>query len=469
MSNYDICYIISNGFAARMILHTNVIGELKKSGLGKIAVILPVEENSTFKDLESRLGISIYCIDKKYSRVLQEYFSLRKYIYEDINSNPALLSKHLKSKFDYRGYNPWRKVKPNIYFGLHKVVRKMGFLKGLFRGYEKVLLRDKKLRKLLKKIDPKVIISTYPVNYLEGAALQIGNELGITTVTQLSSWDNITCKGRFPSISDYFISWGKIMTDELKEYYNLSGDRIFETGVPHFDKGKELVNESDLKCNIQELGLDPEKPYIFFGMSSPYFAPREIDIVERLSDQINRNIYGENMQLVIRPHPQNVQGEIADKKWLPRLDSLKGERVSINYPVLENSTLPWNVNEKDFQQLVNLIAGCSVVINTGSTLSIEGLIYDKPVIVSLFDADYILKVYNSAQRIRDYFHFKKLIDTGAVSAVYHYEDLKNTMLEYLENPRLKHENREKALKLECGEVDGNSSKRIAESLLKITK
>src|SRR5690606_29360877 len=115
---------------------------------------------------------------------------------------------------------------------------------------------------------------------------------------------NITCKGRFPALSNYFISWGAIMTDELKEHYSIESERIFTTGAPHFDKSKCLPSRDKKKTYLENLGLNPDMPYLFFGMSSPYFSPKEIDIVERLADQINRDIYGENMQIVIRPHPQ---------------------------------------------------------------------------------------------------------------------------------------------------------------------
>ena len=271
MPDFDICYIISYGFSERMILHTDLVKELKKAGLNRIAVILPVKEDDSFRELEQKLGIKAFFMDIKYNHWSQEFLTLRKYIYEDIDNNPALMSKHLKAKLEYKGDNPWRKIKPNLYYSIHNISRKFTFIQKLFGIYERFILRNRKLRHLIKQINPGILVSTYPVNFVEGAGIQIAKDSKITSLTQLSSWDNITCKGRFPALSEYFISWGKIMSDELEEYYDLNSDEIFETGVPHFDKSKELADPEKLKTFIKELNLDPNRPYIFFGMSSPAF------------------------------------------------------------------------------------------------------------------------------------------------------------------------------------------------------
>ena len=466
MSGCDICYIISLGFSARMVLHTDLVKELQKAGFKNISIVIPGKADDSFKEIEKKLNIKVYYIDIKNTFWSNEYMNFRKYIYEDIRNNPALLSKHLKS-LESKGFNPWRKVRPFLFYSINRLTRKFNFLKGPFKVFEKFMLRNRKLKKLLKQINPKAIVSTYPVNYIEGSTLRIGKDLSIITVTQLLSWDNITCKGRFPVVSDYFISWGGIMTDEIREYYGVSQDRIFTTGVPHFDKSKSLVCPSKKESYLRDMGLDPVRPYILFGMSSPYFAPREIDVVERLADLLSRNIFGKDIQLIIRPHPQNVEGGMADSSWLPRLDRLVSGRVGVNYPITEKNNLPWNVNEKDLEMLSNLIAGSSIVINSGSTLSIEGLIHNKPVILTLFDGDSTLKEYNSVRRVRSYFHLRKIVDTKALKAVYHYEDLKKNIISALNEPDSNKKLREKALFMECGNIDGKSCQRIAEAFKKI--
>src|SRR5690606_7685888 len=147
--------------------------------------------------------------------------------------------------------------------------------------------------------------------------------------------------------------------------------------------------------------LDPKKPYLFFGMSSPYFAPKEIDIVERLADQIKRNIYGDDMQLIIRPHPQNVQGEMKEKDWLSRLESWSGNRIAVNLPLVNESKFSSNLEKEKLDKLSTIISSYSMQMNTGSTSTLEGIVHGEPVLVTLLDGDYNLKVYNSPNRIKE--------------------------------------------------------------------
>ena len=68
-------------------------------------------------------------------------------------------------------------------------------------------------------------------------------------------------------------------------------------------------------------------------MSSSRFSPNEIGIVKYLARKINTNNYGKNIQLVIRPHPQNAQlgTGMEDPDWVDDLRSLKSSKVSIDF------------------------------------------------------------------------------------------------------------------------------------------
>ena len=54
----DVCFIISHGFAARMIFHSNVIPALKARGFGT-AVITANADHKTIQDLAGRLGVRL--------------------------------------------------------------------------------------------------------------------------------------------------------------------------------------------------------------------------------------------------------------------------------------------------------------------------------------------------------------------------------------------------------------------------
>jgi len=70
---------------------------------------------------------------------------------------------------------------------------------------------------------------------LEAKFLYAAKKKKATTLIHLLSWDNITSKGIFPVIPDQFILWGKVMYQELKEYYGTADEAVHICGVPHFD------------------------------------------------------------------------------------------------------------------------------------------------------------------------------------------------------------------------------------------
>jgi hypothetical protein len=257
------------------------------------------------------------------------------------------------------------------------------------------------------------------------------------------------------------------MSEELRDVYDVQPERIFECGVPHFDEHLRLVDPPYRATLLRRLGLDPLRPYLLFGMSAPIFAPQEIDIVEWLAHEVKRERFGPDMQLVIRPHPQNVVGNMADPTWLPRLERLASSRVALNTPMLTGGGLPWAMEVEDLKVLVNLLSGCSICLNSGSTLSIDAVIHDKPVIVTLFDADRELPWWKSARRVRDFPHYRKLLAMGGVQPVDSFAALEHQVHAYLNDPRRHGEERARTVRQQCGIVDGQSSLRAANALLQI--
>jgi CDP-glycerol glycerophosphotransferase (TagB/SpsB family) len=350
----------------------------------------------------------------------------------------------------------------------HRALFKSKLAQATYNKLDRRMHRSASIIQYLKQLQPDLLISTYPVTDFEVSALLAAKELGITTVGHLLSWDNITCKGRFTVVPDYFISWGRVMTGELQQHYGIAAERIFECGVPHFDAHLEMVNPAILHSELARLGLNPQNPYLFFGMSAPIFAPHEIDIVERLAQEVRSDTFGADMQLVVRPHPQNVTGNMADASWLPRIKALAGTRVAVNMPMLLEDGLSWNMDQGDLPVLVNLLNGCSICLNSGSTLSIDALCHHKPVVLTMFDRDdCALPWWKSARRIREFPHYAKLLSFEGLSAPESFRGMIEEIQQYLLDPETRKAARELALQMECGTVDGLASKRVSQALVEI--
>lgn len=462
----DVCYIVSHGFSSRMVFQTGLLAKLAAKGK-KVSVISPDKNDANLVDYCKKQGVELHEFRVSNSLLKVDYSFMRKYFLEDIRNNPGLWAKHLHSTKGNTSKNPYFRLRPYVYYQVYKMIKVFPFIRTWFKRYEDRLLDSAKAIQLLKEINPKLVVATYPVNMPESMLLRAAQKLGIKTSIHLLSWDNITCKGYFPATAEYYVAWGPIMEQEFKEYYQATDENVFACGVPHFDEHNKVKDHPDFEEFVNELGLDGKKPYLFVAMSSPYFAPKGIDVIEWLADQVEKNAFGEEMQLIVRPHPQNVQGGMADLSWRGRLEGLKSKRVGVDYPSLVQSKLPWSMQDHDMRRLSNLLAGCVVCINFGSTVSIDALMVERPVIVVAFDAHEELPWYKSGRRQMDYIHYKKLIEMGGVKVAYSFEEFTKHLHLYINDPDADWDLRQYTLSMECGVNDGKATDRVADALAEI--
>ncbi len=465
MSQIDICYIVSHGFAARMVLQTGLLERLVKQGK-RVGLITPDANDPNIKAVCEASGIQLYEFKNETKRWSNQYLQMRKYFLEDIENNVALLEKHKRSRLDNKG-NIKRQALTMLSYFVYKLNKVFPFIRTRFKKYETKYLESPEADKFLNKIAPGLLVATYPVNLTEGTLLSAAKRLNIQTCIHLLSWDNISCKGHFPALADKYIAWGPIMAEEFQSYYDISQDEIYQCGVPHFDAHIDVKKEPNIKPFLQKLGLDSEHPYLFFAMSAPRFCPQEIDIVEWLGKEIEANTFGEKMQLIVRPHPQNVTGNMRDEKWLGRLDNMITERVKVDYPELVDSKLQWSMKQTDMIRLSNMLAGCSVCLNSGSTVSIDAMMVDRPVVLTNFDPVEPLYYWYSATRMMDFPHLKKFTSFGGAPIAKSFEHLEELLKMYINNPKANWELRQKTRYMQCGENDGHATERVCKALEEI--
>ena len=460
----DICYVVSHGFAARMVMQSRILAHLRERDVS-VAVAVPDVTDETVAAGAEAHGVRLIQTPPVSERYNFQIQLLRRYLFEDVRANPALWTKHvahldapaLKERLRFRAY-----------YTLNRVALSSDWLQRRFLHLERLLLRRRSFDALLASLRPRLVVSTYPVELLEAFVLNAARRADLPTVGHLLSWDNITTKGRFPVPPDYYLAWGPIMQEEIEAYYGTPPERIYPCGVAHFDHYFQSENRDHADEIVRGLGLDPRRPYLFFGMSSPYIAPREIDIVEWLAEAVASDRFGSELQLVVRPHPQNVEGAQADPTWLTRLQAIVGPRVAVDFPALESSNLKWSMKPRDLPHLSNLIAGCAICLNSGSTLSIDAIVHDRPVICTGFDAaETDVPWYRSVRRMFTYPYMRKLVDLGGVRLVDSFEALDDAIRAYLADPGRDADGRTRTRSQECGPCDGRASEHVADALVDI--
>lgn len=455
-----VVYLISHGHTARGFRQTDLLGHLVRKGL-EVVVVAKDDPEGTLKDYTRANGAELIAFKKKYKRSNQQKDILRNYVFQDIRHNPALLEKHFRRTQDSKiGWK--RKLVNKLYFAIGRFFTTFPFLRPIYAFFDRRTYQDSSAIQLLKELKPEIVVSTRPVDDMEKYLLNAARRLNINRVFYILSWDNITAKGIFPEKANFYLTWGNIMNQELKEYYKVDDSRIRTCGVTHFDVHYEVDKKSDASKYLESLGLRKENPYLFFTMSAPYFCPDELLIVEQLAEDIETGIYGPDMQLIIRPHIQNVQGNIADPSWLPRLESLVSNRVGLDRPETEKSELSWSMKGDDMIKLSNLLKGAAVCLNSGSTIAIEATLMNRPVVIPAFDVQDGREWWESVTRLETFIHLDKLYKYNAIALVRSFQELREAINGYLRSPDLDAEARAEAAKNECYRFDGQSTERVAQ-------
>lgn len=449
-----------------MIFQTGLLRHLTEQGV-RVSVIVPDATDPNVVELCTRDGVRPVEYPVPPQPVQRVLKSLRKYIVEDIRNNPCLWDKHEELK---RG-GGWRKALTSR-FGLllNDVVVFAPVLRRLFlRLEQRLLLREEAIR-FINGLNPDVLVSTYPVTAPEPELILAARHLKVMTVLHLLSWDNITAKGHFQALTEEYLAWGPTMKEELQEFYAVPEARITECGVPHFDlyfQNKELPANSTL---LDRLAAD-DQPWLFFAMSAARYAPGETKILRELCVETRRGGRLEGVRIVARPHPSALSGVLEDSKTLNELTALETESgLLVSYPLMvSGSKMNWSVRDADMYELIGLLRGAAVVINSGSTVAVEALALGKPVVITAYDGPDTLPYDRSARRLRDYPHLRKLFADGGGEVVSDHETLMATISQFLATPDHHLERRQFALRRQIGNQDGHATTAVADALLRLLK
>lgn len=460
MKGPDYLFLISNGFSARMICQTDLLPGLRRAGL-RIGILTADKTDASLRRLAEDHGVELYQYEVSRGPVTTQLFDLRKYFLNDLRTNPALMEKYMSRRLASDRSLPHR-LQNRLAGGLSWLGQSIPALRPAYQKLERRMLRSVSAENLLRDIGPDCLVCTYPVMMPEPEFLLAAERLNIPSVLHLLSWDNISAKGVFPALANHYVVWGKVMEQELLERYPVNPADVHRCGVPHFDRHVRAA---------KSVSPDSGEKYLFFAMSAPRYGPHEIDIVEWLAGKVSAGEFGDKVSLVVRPHPQNVHGYMADTTWLPRIDAMDGlPGVSVLYPRMnKDSNLLFSIDEADMDEFTRALAGAAIVLNSGSTVSIDAMMTDRPVVLTSFDADQELGYWFSARRLKDYLHLANIIACGGIRVTESYAELEGAVRAYLADPSLDRKARRKTIEDYCLSPDGRSTERAIAYYLEQSK
>jgi hypothetical protein len=319
--------------------------------------------------------------------------------------------------------------------------------------------------KLFQALKPDLVFNC---SHIHGPAgdlpVRVAHRMGIKTVGFIFSWDNLTSRSRiFTPYDDYFV-WYTHMRDQLLQIYpKIPAQHVFVTGTPQFDfhfKPQYWMTREEV---CRRIGTDPLRPIILYTAGIDKHFPEEHRTVRLVAELLPKIDITPRPQLVVRTYVKGTS---------PEMKALAQESIPdvIFPPVLwdEKWLMPL---EEDLHIYTGLLRHASLGINAASTVSLELMMHDKPVINLGFDPPGSNLPYpHRYSRHLEFDHYQPVATSGGVMAARSEDDMYGMLIRGLTTPQAEHEQRCQFIQKMFGNtLDGKSGQRVARKLLELAK
>lgn len=288
-------------------------------------------------------------------------------------------------------------------------------------------------------------------------------QLKIPVSTFVFSWDNLASKGRMLGSFDYFLVWSHLMKAELLYFYpNVEEENVKVVGTPQFEPYVMEKYETKAEDFYRKFHLDVNKKIICFSCADVSIGQNDPIVIKAIANAIRNKSISTAVQFIVRTSPAEDDA---------RFKAVKNEFPEIGWNVpkwiltRENHAESWSQrvpSEEDIKDLRSLLEHVDLNINMCSTMSLDFLLFDKPVINTVF-GNIENGLYND-QRFLNYDHFKKVVDSQSVTIAKNATELIDQINEALENPKERTSQRKAMIDLQISEDLSGTSTRIAATL-----
>jgi hypothetical protein len=273
----------------------------------------------------------------------------------------------------------------------------------------------------------------------------------IPVIGMVRSWDNITTKGLNRIIPDKTIVNTEKIKEEAVRYNDINPADISVVGIPHYDSyvSEPRTSREEL---FKKLQLDPRRKTIFFAPPSDIYSQNDT-----IAEKAVNILQSFDVQLLLRLY---LVGNV-------RLGSIRPipNKIAIDEPASGADFRQADLTSGD-SHLADLLYHSDVVIAFASSLAIDAVVFNKPVVFIGFDGELGRPYWQSLRRFYDYDHQQSILKTGGVRLAKTPEEMIRFVEDYLANPKLDEAGRKKIIEERCWKLDGRSGERLAQAILK---
>lgn len=402
----------------------SVVKELKKNSAYEI-IMFGKEYNVSWGSIKEKM---IHKCLKDYKIKMEDSSIELKQRWNELDNN-----QEFKESMVYQGILIWNLVKERLeYLVLNR--------------FPKLIKNIELFEYILDKENVDIIVMNNGVTEFDKTLVSVGNQKGVPSLVVQHGISGHPI-GYLPFSAIKIAAWGRITKDWLiKE--GVDADRIVITGSPRYDRylpsDENLIKEKERIC--RELDIDQHKKIIVFATQ---IAGGKIGFANlHLSHKEGKDL----LYTMV-----NLMKNYPDKQLVIKLRAAQEEEITnkiVNESNLDNIKIILNTN---IYELVNI---CDILITPWSTVGLEAMILDKPVITM-----------DLTGRVVPHHAYKRLyVESGAAIGVYTEKDLIPAIRDALYNEEVRKklaEERRKFVYEYVYKQDGEASKRVADLIMRM--
>ncbi len=458
----SIYIVVLHGFEATQFLRTGLIEALSTAGW-KVTIISPNAGEEYFQnEFESRARLKELCSSSKSSlkRAIYKFITFMSY---DIDKS-AVLKMRWKAQL----------FKSPLRYSIKWVLQKIAYITRwskpfLCRIAANDLSRAEKILGGTSQLEQRVLFmgtNSYSLEVLE--LERYARRSGVQIVRCLLGWDNLFSKVHFGVHPDRLLVWADIHKEQAIRLHGFKAEEVDVVGCLKYglwQSNRAVTSTREEFC--WRFSLQPNKKLIVFGTANNYIYSSNLELLEIIADAIVSQKIHMASNLFVRLHPQSqyvkAKTTYSDDAGKYQQFASRYSFVALNVPQVQSDILPFDVPIQDLYDLAEAMCHADVVINVGSTLTIDAACFDTPVINVVFDI--LPKPYIfSSERVYEQDHFRYIVDSGGSRLAYDPQELIAAINDYLGHPDRDGEARKYMFRQQCGPSDGIVISRIVACL-----
>ncbi len=292
---------------------------------------------------------------------------------------------------------------------------------------------------------------------LEGTVTRWAEHHQLPCLHVIGNYDHVSSKGFRGTSPKRLLVWGPQMMADAVAYQGIAFHKIQVIGSLRYN----TINKDKLQEPLEflkSIGLEADRKTIVFAGYA--YASQYYEVLAMYRELLAA---GERCQLILRLYPNKTfMNSVYIEPLIHYTQSLPHTYISFADPHFRYGYRDKEVLQVEEDELWNILNSCDVLVDYYSTITLEGAIFDKPIIHMHYLPQTAQPYVNKPIQLPtwDQIHSRRILASGAVHVAHNRQELMTRVQEAIRQPAMLADARKNLVTRECGPLDSLASERL---------